>query len=70
MGGVGGVGYLFDVEREDERDSSDQRQQGAVVHPHPRHRLPVHQIQHVERDQEALLPQQPREGGRGEGFLQ
>lgn len=64
------ISHLFDVECDYQRDSSYQGQQGAVVDPHPGHRLPIHQIQDVERDQEALLPGQPGEQGRGAGFLQ
>lgn len=56
-------GYLFDVECGYQRDSSNQRQQRAVVHSHPRHCLHIHQVQDVERDQEALLPGQPGQQG-------
>ncbi len=55
--------HLFDVERDNQCDSSYQRQQRAVVDSHPGHRLTVHQIQDVERDQEVLFPRQPGQQG-------
>ena len=50
---------LLDVEGGHHGDSSYERQQRAVVDSHPGHCLTVHQIQHIERDQEVLFPPQP-----------
>lgn len=61
------INNLFDVEGGRQCDSYYQGQQRAVVESHPGHCLTVDQVQHVERDQEAL-PSDPS-GHQGRGVL-
>lgn len=52
-----------------ECDSSYERQQRAIVNPHPGHRLHIHQVQHIEGDQELLFPRQTGHERCGEFLL-